>query len=678
MYIFSPDPAGKYAVAAISKRDGKDTEKTYTYLGRIIDRNAGIYKNRKRGLFTFDPATNQFGEVSAEIAAEYARQEEDRKAQRQERKDYSVDFGDGFFLNAFLCQSGFMRVIDEIDFENRDTLHAMLLFYILSRNANCYALDWYSGNIVSLLYPNAAMTSQRISDFLTAIGTTENRIKFQRAYINFVRKNYTKDNNVLIDSSGLPNNIKFPLTSTTVHNGKVSNEVRVVFVVQKSTGLPIFYLAIPGNIVDVSTLKRVFLHLEALNVDIESCILDAGYNSDENIDIFYDEQNRCKIGFLIRVKFNDKQLRIMIDEELGSLEQRENFIKFEDRYLFIKKREIKVGTNKNKSAWLYLGLDCSRLSDEQRKLIKTAKKKKLSLDEVYESMQQEGLFGILSGTNYSCEEILPTYYQRQAAEQIFDFMKNYTKALPLRVNNEDTFNGHLLLAYIACCSIKMIHMKLKSADSFLGSILTCMRNQKCTVYENNIVTDVPKKIANDTYKIFDIKCPDSLPIKDGKLLYSCHLPFVDQNEIKKQSQENASNIEEPESSTQEAAINRQKRPRGRPKGSKNKKTLEREALQADVPLQEKRPRGRPKGSKNKKTLEREALQANAPLQEKRPRGRPKGSKNKKTLEREAQMAKFFQQEKRSRGRPKGSKNKKTLEREALAQCAIAEPRSSSK
>ena len=85
MYIFSPDPAGKYAVAAISKRDGKDTEKTYTYLGRIIDRNAGIYKNRKRGLFTFDPATNQFGEVSAEIAAEYARQEEDRKAQRQER-----------------------------------------------------------------------------------------------------------------------------------------------------------------------------------------------------------------------------------------------------------------------------------------------------------------------------------------------------------------------------------------------------------------------------------------------------------------------------------------------------------------------------------------------------------------------------------------------------------------
>ena len=48
-------------------------------------------------------------------------------------------------------------------------------------------------------------------------------------------------------------------------------------------------------------------------------------------------------------------------------------------------------------------------------------------------------------------------------------------------------------------------------------------------------------------------------------------------------------------------------------------------------------------------------------------GRPKGSKNKKTLEREAEMKRLgiAPPPKRSRGRPKGSKNKKTLVREAL-------------
>ena len=56
------------------------------------------------------------------------------------------------------------------------------------------------------------------------------------------------------------------------------------------------------------------------------------------------------------------------------------------------------------------------------------------------------------------------------------------------------------------------------------------------------------------------------------------------------------------------------------------------------PPKEKRRPGRPPGSKNKKTLEREReqerLSAAGEAPEKRKRGRPPGSRNKKTLERE--------------------------------------------
>ena len=52
---------------------------------------------------------------------------------------------------------------------------------------------------------------------------------------------------------------------------------------------------------------------------------------------------------------------------------------------------------------------------------------------------------------------------------------------------------------------------------------------------------------------------------------------------------------------------------------------------------------------------------------KRGKGRPRGSKNKKTLEREAAMAaQGLSPVRKKRGRPKGSKNKKTLEREAAS------------
>ena len=457
---------------------------------------------------------------------------------------------------------------------------------------------------------------------------------FQKAYIDYMMQHYDQDRNILIDSSGLPNNIHFPLTCMNVHNGKVNNEVRLIFVVQQSTGIPLYYRAVPGNIVDVSTLKRIFLHLDSLGIDIDSCIMDAGYNSGDNLDLFYDENHKCKIGFITRIGSNDKAFKNMIEEELGSLDEKENLVRYEDRYLFIKKNQVMAGSNKDNPAWMYLGLDLARMSDEQHKLLKRARKKSLSTDEVYDALQTEGLFGVLSGKDISCEEILPAYYQRQAAEQIFDIAKNYTKLLPLRVRNQGTFRGHLLLSFIASCAIKMIQLRLKEANLFFGSRLACLRNQKCTIYQNRIVTDEPQKEANDSYKALGIICPEEIPVKDGQLDYTPpeagSLP-PEKKKRKRKKQKDATG--KAESGSVERTKSTKKR--GRPKGSKNKKTLEREALGTMSPVV-KRGRGRPKGSKNKKTLEREALMAaQGVTQIKRKPGRPKGSKNKKTLEKEA-------------------------------------------
>ena len=621
MYIFYSGPNGCYATAGVSKRNGKDTSVDTIYLGRVLDKEAGIYKSKERGVFTFAPGTGKFGLPPEDYIP--PRNEDHRKKQKR----VSVDFGDAFFMNSFIHASGMMKVVDAVKYGNRDTFHAMLLFYTLSGLANCDAIHWYEGNIASLLYPDANLTSQRISDFLASIGTPEKQMEFQKAYIQFVMAHYEQDKNILIDSSGLPNSVHFPMTARNVHNGKVSNEIRLIFVVQKSTGLPLYYRVVPGNIVDVSTLSRIFLHLDSMGIDISSCIMDAGYNSGDNLDLFYNEDHKCKIGFITRIGSGDQTFKDLVSEELPNIDSRENFVKYEDRYLFIIKREVMVGSNKDNPAWMYLGLDCGRMSDEQHKLLKRAKRDSLTVDEVYEAMQTEGVFGILSGENYTCEEILPAYYQRQAAEQIFDFAKNYTKLLPLRINNDDTFNGHLLLSYMATCIVKMIQLRLKEANLFFGSRLACMRNQKCTIYQNRIVTDMPQKEANDTYKAFKMTCPDSIPIINGRLEY---IP-PEAGSIPKQRKNrkaSSSPAEQPKP-----------KKRGRPKGSKNKKTLEREAALAaqGISPEPKRGRGRPKGSKNKKTLEREAAKALMEPTAKRGPGRPKGSKNKKTLEREAAM-----------------------------------------
>ena len=39
-----------------------------------------------------------------------------------------------------------------------------------------------------------------------------------------------------------------------------------------------------------------------------------------------------------------------------------------------------------------------------------------------------------------------------------------------------------------------------------------LANQKCKVYDNNIVTMEAFKKANDSYKAFGIKCPVTIPL----------------------------------------------------------------------------------------------------------------------------------------------------------------------
>jgi hypothetical protein len=152
----------------------------------------------------------------------------------------------------------------------------MVLFYVLSSVANCDAINWFEGSIVKLLYPKANMTSQRLSDFLESIGSKDNIIAFEKEYIPYIYSHYSNSHGILIDSTGLANSIYFWMTQTSNHNGKISNEMRMIFVVQKTTGLPLFYQPVPGNIVDVSTLERTLLHLESLNVEIDEALMDSG------------------------------------------------------------------------------------------------------------------------------------------------------------------------------------------------------------------------------------------------------------------------------------------------------------------------------------------------------------------------------------------------------------------
>ncbi|MDR0372245.1 MAG: transposase [Nitrososphaerota archaeon] len=359
-------------------------------------------------------------------------------------------------------------------------------------------MEWYNGNYARILYPKANLESQRISDLLTAIGTENSYRAFFKEYSNLLI--HRKEGiDVLIDSTGLPNSIHFPLTAISNHNGQISNEIRLIYVVQQGTNLPLYFRYVAGNIIDVSTLTKTLLELKALNINTKFAILDAGYLTEENVREMFDS----KISFVSRLRPNWILYKEIVARYLSTLRCEENFVCCNTRYAYVKRVDCEIVPGCR--GYVYLGLDLTRSSLESARLFECAGRKNLSEVDVYRQMSVQGVFVLVSTRPIAKDKILPLYYMRQQVEQVFDVCKNNINLLPLRVQSEDTLRGHLLLAFVAAVFFRRLQGDLGDSEFTPEGALLALRNQKCKVYDGYVLTMEAAKRANDVYKRFKIK-----------------------------------------------------------------------------------------------------------------------------------------------------------------------------
>jgi hypothetical protein len=483
-----------YAKACKSKRNGEKVEKEYIYLGRVLDKEKGIYQNQERGVYKYEVGKNAYGEAPEEYVA--------KKSGRKET--LILDFGDAYFLEKFIKASGIEKVIERIGYGNPDTLKAMISYYTICSMANCHAESWWEGSYARILYPKANLTSQRISNFLTAIGEEEVQRRFFGEYFALLEDRGVDIGNILIDSSGLPNSIHFPLTAIRNHNGEISNEVRLIYVVHQKTGLPIYFRYCAGNIIDTTTLVRCLEELKAQGVDVNYAILDAGYYTDDNIEELF----KKGISFLTRMKANNTVYKEIVAAHFDTLDTKANLVEYNGRYVYLKCVPCELA---GYSAYAYIGIDIERKSYESQKIFTRAKDKNMNTNQVFDAMKKQGLFMLVSSRRIAKSKVLPLYYTRQQIEQVFDVGKNYADLLPLRVHSEDTFRGHLLLTFIATIIIKQIQDCLLHSSITPISLFLDLRNHKCKVFPDRIITMEVFKKANDCYKLFNFPCPPVFP-----------------------------------------------------------------------------------------------------------------------------------------------------------------------
>jgi hypothetical protein len=213
------------------------------------------------------------------------------------------------------------------------------------------------------------------------------------------------------------------------------------------------------------------------------------------------------ISFVTRLRENWKLYREIVAGHLPSLRNEENFVSYNTRYAYIKR--VGCEPAPGRAAYAYLGLDLSMSSLESSKLFMRASRDHMRDVDVHRAMSAHGVFVLLSTRPIAKDKILPLYYTRQQIEQVFDICKNNTNLLPLRVQSEETLCGHLLLAFAAAVIFKKLQGDLKDTACTPENALLSLRNHKCKIFEDHLLTLEAAKRANDIYKKFKLKIAHS-------------------------------------------------------------------------------------------------------------------------------------------------------------------------
>jgi transposase len=498
--------SGLYAARSKFTREGNTVKRTgYEYLGKVIDLEKGIFYSKRLGQFKF---TLEDGYQILQASTAITNPSQIEK--------FILDFGGIWIFDQILQKTNLVEVIDNIIPKDKDNLKTLLAFTLLHpERPFSMAETWFVDSFARILYPDALPKSQNIAKFLQRLGddlVLDNMFKLYLSYIQHTQlATDISKIPVLIDSTGVTDNIKVPNILINNHNAKINNEFRLIYVVDQISGLPIYFRHIAGNTDDISTLGNTIKELSLCNIDIQSVILDAGYYSSNNIRYICE----LNIPFVLRMSGNRKQFKELIYEHGRKLRRFENVAEYGDRILYIKKVPIKLEDKYD--AFAFVCLDPISLCQEDTNGIKRAIHNKTKHSKLKDQMKFHGKFILVSRNDFEIDQILALYYTRQTVEQILD--KNIASNLPVGVHSEISLNSCLLLSFLAAVISSKINFELKGSDISPQNAFFVMDKLKIKIFESNNVILEPTKFQKEILQILKIDLP--FPIQSNTNGINC-------------------------------------------------------------------------------------------------------------------------------------------------------------
>ena len=431
---------------------------------------------------------------------------------------------------------------------------------------------------------------------------------------------------ICIDGSNIDNEAK---KSEYVEPGcpKSHNQKTIIsfmYAVSSETGMPVYYLAYEGGTADCSKLSEMMDCLTGSDLKVEGVILDKGFCTDDVINYLKDK----KIDYAIMMPSNCGGYQSTKDEFAATIRDKSRYSVNDDGVFGISK-ETKLFATHETTGIVNLYYDRVRGSIQSTKLHKEIRKEKKRLTDLIkkgkmavvtpgmrkyfliqqcESGEQElvidydawdddmvgkGYFAIVSSRDFGPEEVLRIYGLREASEVQYSILKSQEGMDTTRVH---TTSG--ILSKFHC--------------AFVSSIIRCEILLACKSldYDTNVmIARIDRRIrvilsSPDAYTLSKAYRAEELKLLARFGISVDQLEEMAKSVAKRFGVEACSQVRRIPQTTNGDVQKR--RGRGRPLGSKNKRTLQREAEESSRKIYEpehtqveKNKGGRPRGSKDK-------------------------------------------------------------------------------
>jgi len=281
-------------------------------------------------------------------------------------------------------------------------------------------------------------------------------------------------------------------------------QINLALLFGQSSRLPVSYRKLPGNISDVSTIKKLLHDVEYLGIKKVKLVLDRGFYSEANINSLYAHHYK----FLLATKTSLRYVKHFWDEVSNTMATRSNYSAVHALYMksttidwdynYIKHRSGEK-VKETRRLYLHLYYDEQRATDEKIRFNKlldkleeelrtdkrehrhekmyvryftlcTTPKKGMQITPNDEAIKNKvdrlGYFALISNGIKDSREAIEIYRNKDVIEKAYDDLKNRLSMRRTSVSSEESLDGKLFVQFIALILVSYIKHRMDQENLF--------------------------------------------------------------------------------------------------------------------------------------------------------------------------------------------------------------------